>query len=121
MIENLRSLDVRAASEGMFAMIEPGRHHDYILAIRVGGPEDVAQIVQISGIADGNQNVSRPHPERSRSEFLVSVDSELIQILGLAVPLFGDPMFGVGKNGKENRAECNSRDCALGFGARMPH
>src|ERR1700747_1143581 len=103
----------------MLAMVEASGHHDYVLPGGVRGPQDIAQIIEIPGVANSNQNVSRPYAQGSRTKFLVSVDPKLIEILRLAVPGFGDDMLGVGKNSEENRAEYHSGNRGFGFGEQI--
>src|SRR5262249_45269110 len=105
MIENLAGLEHRAAAETVFAVIKTCTHHDDVLLVRIGGAQDVAQVVKISRVAHGDQHVSGAHAHGAASKFLVAVDAELIEVFGASLALAGNPAFRVREDRKEEGAE----------------
>src|SRR5271154_563331 len=97
-------------------MVEARAHHDHIPLSCVGVSQNMAQVIQIMGIAHRNQDVSGPNPHGSAAELLISINSELIELLGLAVALFGNVAFGECKDGEEDAAENHSGNCGFVLG-----
>src|SRR5579863_9022184 len=105
MVEDSCSLHHCRPAESVLTMVEARRHHHYILAGSIGTAKDVMQVVEISRVADSHQNVAGTNSQSAAAQLLVSVDSELIQILRLAMPGLGHLMFGIGENNKKHHTE----------------
>ena len=90
MVEDLGGIHDRTAAEAGLAMVEARAHHDYILLRSVSVGQHLAQVVQISGIAHRNQNVSFANSHGAAAEFLVAVDAELVELFRLAMALFSE-------------------------------
>ena len=97
-IEYLAGFEYRAPAEAMFAMIQAGAHDDDILLVRVGVAENVPQVIQIARIAHGDEHVAGANAHRTAAEFLIAVDPELIEALGLSLAFAGNASLGVGED-----------------------
>ena len=93
-VEHLAGFEDRAAAETVLAMIQAGAHHHDILLAGVGVAEHVPQVVEIARIAHRDQDVARTHAHGAAAQFLIAIHAELVELLGLAVALFGDMMLG---------------------------
>ena len=91
-------------------MIEPRRHHNYVLLGGVGTPQNLAEIIQVFGIANGNNNVARAHAEGFVLWLFVTINSKLIEAFRLSGTFSRNSAFGIGKQSEEHQAERNAAD-----------
>ena len=89
-------------------MVEACGHDDCILLIRISAAQDFLQVVQIFGIANGYDNISRSHPQRFSRRLFVAVHPELVEALRLTLPFFGNLLLRVGKEHEKGGAEQHS-------------
>src|SRR6266536_4126394 len=94
-------------------MVEPSSLDDYILLVCVGPPQHFAQVIEVFGVPHSNYDVARPHSEGFVLGLFVTINAELIKALRLPGPLFRYAPLGIGKERKENQAECNPTDGLL--------
>ena len=78
--------------------------------------ENCAQIVEIARIAHRDQDVPGPHAHGAAAQFLIAVDPELVELLGLAMALAGDMVLGEGEDREKHRAEDDAGDGGFGLG-----
>ena len=121
MVEDLAGFHDGAAAETGLAMVETRAHHHHVLlsCVRVG--QDLAQVVEIAGIPHCHQNVSRTHAHRAAAQFLIAINAELIELLGLAVALFGHVALGEREYGEKHSAENHSGDRGFILGEQVDH
>ncbi len=113
-IEDLAGFKDGAAAETVLAMVQASAHHHDILLAGVGVAQNVSQVIQIARIAHRHQNIAGAHSHSAAAQFLIAVDAELVELLGLAVAFFGYVMLGDGKDGEEDYAEDYAGDRGLG-------
>ena len=94
----------------VLAMVQAGAHHHHILLDGIGAGQHLAQVVQVAGIANRDQNVSRAHAHGAAAQFLIAVNAELVELFRLAVALLGDVTLGQREDGEERGAEDDSGD-----------
>src|ERR1700722_1888823 len=100
-------------------MIEPSSHDHHILTISVGAAKNIAQVIEISGIADRNQNVSRPDSQCAAAQLLIAVDQKPVHVFRLDVSFFGNSMLGVTEDAEKENTERDSGYRRLGLGDQI--
>src|SRR5450631_1373737 len=118
-IENLARFEDRTATETVLAMIEAGAHDHDVLLAGVGMTEHMPQVVEVARITDRDQDIARPNAHGAAAEFLITVNAELVELLGLAMTLLGDMVLGDGEDREEDHAEDNARDRGLVLGEQI--
>src|SRR4030081_1512357 len=105
----------------MLAMVEPDTHHTYVLLRGVGASQNLAEVVKIAGIAYCDQDVAGAHTHGAAAEFLIAVNTELIELFRLAVALAGRAPLRVCEQDKEKRAEAHARYSGFILGEQVLH
>src|ERR1700722_357779 len=119
MIEYLASLENRAATESVLAMVEAGAHdYDILLpSIRVG--EHMPQVIKIARVPYRHQNIAFTHAHGTAAQFLIAIDAELVELFGLSVALLGNVALGNCEDGEESCAKYQARDGCLILGEQI--
>src|SRR5438067_10845886 len=95
MIKYLGSLE-GCVAEGI-TMIEPRRHHNYVLLGRVGTPQNLAEIIHVFRIPNRTNNVARAHAEGIILTLFATMNSKLIEALRLSRTCSRNSSVGTGK------------------------
>src|SRR5579859_355133 len=119
MIEDIFGIHDAAAAEGVLPMIKASAHNDDVLFGRIGMLKDLAEIIQISRITHGDQDVAWSNPHRTAAQLLVSVNPKLVQLLGSAVALAPHPVLGIREDSEECSAECDAGDGCFILGKKV--
>src|SRR5581483_10813051 len=121
LVEHFSCLNHRAAAESVFAVIEPRRHYYHVLLAGICTRKYLTQVVQVAWVAHRNQDIACPYAERSTSQLLISIHSELVQSFTFAGLLAGDSPLRVGKNAEEYSAKDYPRDRGILLGEQICH
>src|SRR6185437_1807940 len=79
-----------------------------VLLLGISPSQNFAQVVQVFGVANCDQNISRTHPQSLGCRLLVSIYPELVQALRFSSSLPRNPALRIGEQRKKHQAERHS-------------
>src|SRR5216684_669499 len=118
-VKDLAGFKNCAAAKAVLPMVEPGAHDDHILAVGVRVGEHLPEIVKIARVAYRDQNVTRTHAHGAATQFLVAINPELVELLGLAVTFAGGAPLRISKQHEKNSAEADAGDSSFVLGEQV--
>src|SRR5713226_8100620 len=105
MIEDLACLKHDIATKRMLAVIQPSGHNHDVLLFGVGPAKDLAQVVEVFRVPDGDENVARADSQSFVLRLFAAIDPELIQAFWFPGALPRHPPLRVSENCKKHQAE----------------